>query len=83
MSVAGGDTELGEDMTRTYATAPVYNHGPGSLAHFLRDLDITAPGITEARHWRAPVFAPGRRRGQAWAAVGRKPPAPPAEAARP
>ena len=36
-------------------------------------LDIIAPGITQARHWRAPAFVPGRRRGQAWAAVGRKP----------
>ena len=83
MSVVGGDIELGEDMTRTYTAAPVYNHGPGGLAHFLRDLDIIDPGITEARHWRAPVFAPGRRRGHAWAAVGRKPPAPPAEAGQP
>ena len=81
MSVVGGDAELGEDMTRTYTAAPVYNHGPAGLAHFLRDLDITDPGITEARHWRAPVFVPGRRRGHAWAAVGRTPPAPPAQAA--
>ena len=75
MSVVGGDAELGEHMARTYTAAPVYNHGPGGLAHFLRDLDIIAPGITQARHWRAPVFVPGHRRGQAWAAVGRKPPA--------
>ena len=73
MSVVGGDTELGEDMTRTYTAARVYNHGPGGLAHFLRDLDIIDPGITEARQWRAPVFVPGRRRGHAWAAVGRTP----------
>ena len=73
MSFVGGDAELGEDMARTYTAAPVYNHGPGGLAHFLRDLDIIDPGITEARHWRAPVFAPGRRRGDAWAAVGRTP----------
>ena len=83
MSVVGGDAELGEDMARTYTAAPVYNHGPGSLVHFLRDLDIIDPGIVQARHWRAPVFMPGRRRGHAWAAVGRKPPAPPAEAGQP
>ena len=81
MSVVGGDTELGEGMTRTYTAAPVYNHGPGGLAHFLRDLDITGPGITEARHWRAPVFVPGRRRGQVWAAAGRT--AAPGQARRP
>ena len=83
MSVVGGDAELGEDMTRTYTAAPVYNHGPGGLARLMAGLDIAEPGITEARHWRAPVFVPGRRRGQAWAAAGRKSPAPPAEAARP
>ena len=73
MSVVGGDAELGEQMARTYTTAPVYNHGPGGLARLLRDLDIAEPGITEARHWRAPLFVPGQRRGQAWAAVGRTP----------
>ncbi len=83
MSVVGGDTELGEDMARTYTAAPVYNHGPGGLAHFLRELDIIGPGITEARQWRAPVPDPGHRRGDAWAAVGRKSPAQPAEAERP
>ena len=75
MSVVGGDAELGEDMARTYTAAPVYNHGPGGLAHLMDGLDLIEPGITEARHWRAPVFVPGRRRGHAWAAVGRTPPA--------
>ena len=83
MSVVGGDAELGKEMARTYTTAPVYNHGPGGLAHFLRDLDIEAPGIVPARPCRAPAFVPGRRRGQAWAAVGRTSPAQPAEAGLP
>ena len=81
MSVVGGDAELGEEMARTYTTAPVYNHGPGGLARLMGGLDIAEPGITEARHWRAPLFVPGQRRGQAWAAVGRTPA--PAEAGRP
>ena len=76
MSVVGGDTELGEQMARTYTTAPVYNHGPGGLARLMRGLDITEPGIAEARQWRTSPFVPGHRRGQAWAAVGRKSPAP-------
>ena len=83
MSVVGGDIELGEDLARVYSTAPVYNHGPGGLAHFLRDLDITEPGIVEARQWRTSPLAPGHRRGQAWAAVGRKSPAPPAGTEQP
>ena len=75
MSVVGGDAELGEDMARTYTTAPVYNHGPGGLAAFLRGLDID-----RARHHRGPAMARPRlrpragRRGQAWAAVGYKTP---------
>ena len=83
MSVVGGDAELGEQMARTYTTAPVCNHGPGGLARLMGGLDITEPGIVPARHWRAPALVPGHRRGQAWAAVGRKPPAQPAEAGRP
>ena len=73
MSVVGGDTELGQDLARTYTAARVYNHGPGGLARLMNGLDLIAPGITEARQWRAPVFIPGHRRGCAWAAVGRKP----------
>ncbi len=72
MSVVGGDAELGEELTRTYTTARVYNHGPGGLAHFMEGLDLLEPGIVQARQWRAPVFTPGHRRGQGWAAVGRK-----------
>ena len=72
MSVVGGDAELGEDLARAYTAAPVYNHGPGGLAHVMRDLDIAEPGIVQAGHWRAPAFVPARRRGQAWVGVGRK-----------
>ena len=42
--------------------APVYDHGAGGLAHFMRPLDIIEPGIVPANQWRAPMFAPGRRR---------------------
>ena len=83
MSVVGGDAELGEDMTRTYTAAPVYNHGPAGLAHFLRDLDIIEP-----RHHRGPAMArPGvRARPPPGPGLGRRrpyTPAPPAEARRP
>ncbi len=72
MSVVGADAELGEDLARAYTTAPVYNHGPGGLAHFLRDLDILEPGIVQAGQWRGPRFVPSRRRGHAWVGVGQK-----------
>jgi len=73
MSVVCGDADLGHDMARTYTAAPVYNHGQGDLARFLTGLDLIDPGTVPARQWRAPMFVPGHRRGQAWAAVGRKP----------
>ena len=73
MSVVGGDADLGHDMAKIYTAAPVYNHGRGGLARFMTGLDLIAPGIVPARQWRAPMFVPGHRRGQAWAAVGRKP----------
>ncbi len=73
MSVVGGDADLGQDMARVYTAAPVYNHGHGGLARFMTGLDLIDPGIVPARQWRAPMFVPGPRRGQAWAAVGRKP----------
>ena len=77
MSVVGGDTELGEELARTYTAAPVCNHGPGGLARLMGGLDLIEPGIVPAHQWRTPVFVPGLRRGLAWAAVGRKPgPAP-------
>jgi hypothetical protein len=82
MSVVGGDAELGQDMARTYTAAPVYNHGQGGLARFMTGLDLIDPGIVPARQWRAPVFVPGQRRGQAWAAVGRKPATAAADAER-
>lgn len=82
MSVVGGDAELGQDMARTYTAAPVYNHGQGGLARFMTGLDLIDPGIVPARQWRAPVFVPGQRRAQAWAAVGRKPAAAAADAER-
>ena len=73
MSVVGGDADLGHDMAKIYTAAPVYNHGHGGLARFMTGLDLIAPGIVPARQWRAPMFVPGHRPGQAWAAVGRKP----------
>ena len=82
MSVVGGDAELGQDMARTDTAAPVYNHGRGGLARFMTGLDLIDPGIVPARQWRAPVFVPSHRRGQAWAAVGRKPATAAADAER-
>ena len=72
MSVVGGHAQLGKGLARTYTAAPVHNHGPGGLARFMDGLELIQPGIVPARRWPAPAPARGDRRGQAWAAVGRK-----------
>ena len=74
MSVVGGQAQLGEDLTRAYTTAPVYNHGPGGLAAFLNGLELTGPGLVPAEQWPAPAATREDGRGQAWAAVGYKTP---------
>ncbi len=72
ISVVGGHAQLGKDLARTYTAAPVHNHGPGGLARFMDGLELIQPGIVPARRWQAPAPARGDRRGQTWAAVGRK-----------
>ena len=72
MSVVGGQAKLGKELASTYTTAPVYNHGPAGLARFLDGLELVEPGIVPARRWPISASARGDRRGQAWAAVGRK-----------
>jgi S-adenosyl methyltransferase len=66
--------EMGEQFSRQYDAGHLHHHTPGDLAGFLAGLELAAPGITEARAWRAPASLPARpRNGHVWAAVGRKP----------
>ena len=86
ITVACGDPAIGAQITRTYDAAPVYNHTPEDVASFFTGLDLISPGIADARAWQAGWSTPApfqERPGQVLAGVGRKPPAPPAEAGQP
>ena len=72
MSVVGGQAKLSKELASAYTTASVSNNGPAGLARFLDGLELVEPGIVPARHWPISASARGDRRGQAWAAVGRK-----------
>ncbi len=86
ITVGCGDPAIGAQITRTYDAAAVYNHTPEDVASFFTGLDLISPGIADARAWMPgwPTAAPfTQRAGQVLAGIGRKPPAPPAETARP
>ena len=86
ITVACGDPAIGAQITRTYDAAPVFNHTPEDVASFFTGLDLISPGIADARAWMPGWSTPApftARAGQVLAGIGRKSPAPPAEAARP
>jgi S-adenosyl methyltransferase len=49
------DPELLARLTTMYTPAPFHNHTPDEFATFLAGLDLVAPGVAEARRWRAGV----------------------------
>jgi hypothetical protein len=49
------DLELLARLTAIYTPAPFHNHTPDEFGTFLAGLDLVAPGVGEARHWRAGV----------------------------
>jgi O-methyltransferase involved in polyketide biosynthesis len=76
ITVGCGEPAIGEQITRTYDAAPVFNHTPGDVASFFTGLDLIKPGIADARAWmpgwRTPApFA--ERPGQVLAGIGVKP----------
>jgi hypothetical protein len=76
ITVGAGDPAIGEQITRTYDAAPVYNHTREDVASFFTGLNLVDPGITDARAWQpgwrtpAPFFD---RAGQVLAGAGAKP----------
>ncbi len=51
ITVACGQPAIGQQITRTYDAAPVYNHTPDDVASFFTGLDLIKPGIADARAW--------------------------------
>jgi hypothetical protein len=75
LSVGSGDEETGGALTRAYTAAPLDNHSPAQIAAFFSGLDLTSPGLVDARDWR-PGWREYHRKhqgGRILAGVARKP----------
>jgi S-adenosyl methyltransferase len=76
ITVACGEPAIGDQITRTYNAAPVFNHTPGDVASFFTGLDLIKPGIADARAWMPGWRTPAPfqdRSGQILAGIGVKP----------
>ena len=76
ITVACGEPAIGEQITRTYDAAPVFNHTPGDVASFFTGLDLIKPGIADARAWKPGWQTPApfpERPGQVLAGIGTTP----------
>ena len=73
VTVGCGEPAIGEQITRTYDAAPVYNHTPGDVASFFTGLDVVKPGVADARAWMPGWRTPApfqERPGQILAGIG-------------
>jgi hypothetical protein len=76
ITVGCGEPAIGQQITRTYNAAPVYNHTPDDVASFFAGLDLISPGIADARAWKPGWGTPApfqKRPGQVLAGIGAKP----------
>jgi hypothetical protein len=75
ITVGAGNPAIGEQITRTYDAARLYNHSREDVAGFFTGLDLVDPGITDARAWQPGWRTPAPfldRAGQVLAGVGVK-----------
>jgi hypothetical protein len=73
ITVACGEPATGEQITRTYDAAPVFNHTPADVASFFSGLDLIQPGIADARAWKPGWHTPApyqQRPGRVLAGIG-------------
>jgi len=73
ITVACGEPAIGEQITRTYDAAPVFNHTPADVASFFTGLDVIKPGVADARAWMPGWRTPApfqERPGQILAGIG-------------
>ena len=76
ITVACGEHAIGEQITRTYDAAQLFNHAPADVASFFAGLDLISPGIADARAWMPGWRTPApfhERSGHVLAGAGRKP----------
>lgn len=75
-TVGCGNPAIGEQITRTYNAARVFNHTAEDVTSFFTGLDLIKPGVADARAsrpgWRTPAPFP-QRPGQVLAGIGIKP----------
>jgi hypothetical protein len=76
ITVGRGQEAIGQQITRAYDAATLYNHSHDEVASFFPGLDLIPPGITDARAWLPGWATPAPfhdRAGQVLAGVGVKP----------
>ena len=76
ITVGCGEPAIGEQITRTYDAAPVFNHTAEDVASFFTGLDLIKPGVADARAWKPGWQTPApfqQRPGQVLAGIGAKP----------
>ncbi|MGA2831122.1 MAG: SAM-dependent methyltransferase, partial [Streptosporangiaceae bacterium] len=73
ITVACGEPAIGEQITRTYDAAQVFNHTARDVVSFFTGLDVIKPGIADARAWKPGWQTPApfpERPGQVLAGIG-------------
>ena len=74
LSVGSGDDETGGQLARQYTASTLYNHSLAQIAGFLDGLELTGPGLTDARDWEPNLATapPAHKGGRILAGVARK-----------
>ena len=73
ITVACGEPAIGQQITRTYDAARVFNHTAGDVVSFFTGLDLIKPGVADARAWKPGWQSPApfpERPGQVLAGIG-------------
>jgi hypothetical protein len=74
--VGGGDPAIGDQITRAYDAAPLWNHTRQDVLSFFTGLNLVDPGLTDARAWQPGWRTPAPfydRAGRVLAGVAVKP----------
>jgi hypothetical protein len=76
ITVGGGEPAIGDQITKAYDAATIYNHTAGEVTSFFADLDPIPPGVCDARAWQPGWVTPAPfydRAGRVLAGVAVKP----------
>jgi O-methyltransferase involved in polyketide biosynthesis len=76
ITVGGGEPAIGDQITRVYDAARLFNHSREDVLSFFTGLDLVDPGLTDARAWQPGWKTPAPfhdRAGRVLAGVAAKP----------